>query len=65
MPGLQRVAAIALERGCGRVEWGVLDWNEPSVQFYRNLGADPVNGWTKFRLTGTALEARVPGPCES
>jgi GNAT superfamily N-acetyltransferase len=53
---LQRLAEIALERGCGRVEWGVLDWNEPSVKFYENLGAEPLREWTKYRLTGKALE---------
>jgi GNAT superfamily N-acetyltransferase len=53
---LQRVARIAVERGCGRLEWGVLDWNEPSIRFYRNLGAEPLEDWTKYRLTGEALE---------
>jgi GNAT superfamily N-acetyltransferase len=53
---LQRLAAIAVERGCGRVEWGVLDWNEPSIQFYKNLGAEALSEWTKYRLTGKALE---------
>jgi len=53
---LRRVAEIAKERGCGRVEWEVLDWNEPSIEFYNKLGAEPVEGWTKYRLTGDALE---------
>jgi GNAT superfamily N-acetyltransferase len=53
---LVRVARIATERGCGMVEWGVLDWNEPSIYFYKNLGAVPMDEWTKFRLTGEALE---------
>ena len=53
---LQRVAAIAVERGCGRVEWGALDWNEPSIRFYRGLGAAPLKDWTKYRLAGAALE---------
>ena len=52
---LQRLAGIAVERGCGRVEWEVLDWNEPSIQFYKNLGAEPLQEWTKYRLTGKAL----------
>jgi GNAT superfamily N-acetyltransferase len=52
---LSRVAAIAKERGCERVEWEVLDWNQPSIEFYRKLGAAPVEGWTKYRLTGEAL----------
>jgi GNAT superfamily N-acetyltransferase len=53
---LKRVAAIAHERDCGRVEWEVLDWNQPSIEFYKKLGATPVDGWTKYRLTGEALE---------
>ena len=53
---LRRLAAIAVERGCGRVEWGVLDWNEPSIQFYKKLGAEALSEWTKYRLTGNALE---------
>jgi GNAT superfamily N-acetyltransferase len=46
---LVRLARIARERGCGRVEWSVLDWNEPSIAFYRALGASPVEGWTRYR----------------
>jgi len=53
---LSRVAAIARERGCGRLEWEVLDWNEPSIGFYKSLGAIPMDGWTKYRVTGEALE---------
>jgi GNAT superfamily N-acetyltransferase len=53
---LQRLARIAVERGCGRIEWGVLDWNEPSIRFYKNLGAEPLQEWIKYRLTGNALE---------
>src|SRR5262249_43611614 len=52
---LKRIAAIARERGCGRVEWDVLDWNEPAITFYKKLGAMPVDGWTKYRLTGQAI----------
>jgi GNAT superfamily N-acetyltransferase len=52
---LKELAALALERGCGRVEWSVLDWNEPSIRFYRNLGAVPMDEWTMYRLTGPAL----------
>jgi GNAT superfamily N-acetyltransferase len=48
---LIRLAEIARERGCGRMEWAVLDWNEPAIQFYRKLGAKPMNEWTVFRLT--------------
>lgn len=52
---LTRLAEIAVERGCGRVEWNVLDWNEPSIQFYHSLGAIPMAEWTTFRLTGDSL----------
>ena len=52
---LARIAALAVERGCGRVEWAVLDWNEPALGFYRSLGAGPVDGWTTYRLAGSAL----------
>jgi GNAT superfamily N-acetyltransferase len=48
---LARLAQIAQERGCGRMEWAVLDWNDPAIQFYRKLGAEPMNEWTVFRLT--------------
>lgn len=51
------VARLAVERGCGRMEWSVLDWNEPSIAFYRALGAVPLNDWTMFRLAGEALQA--------
>ena len=53
---LQRLAAIAVERGCGRLEWWCLDWNEPSIGFYRALGAEPMSDWTVYRLTGGALQ---------
>jgi GNAT superfamily N-acetyltransferase len=53
---LFRVAQIARERGCGRFEWEVLDWNEPSIGFYKSLGAVPMDEWTKYRITGEALE---------
>lgn len=49
------VARIASERGCGRFEWAVLDWNAPSIRFYKSLGAQPLDDWTIFRVTGTAL----------
>jgi GNAT superfamily N-acetyltransferase len=48
---LERLARIAQERGCGRMEWAVLDWNEPAIQFYKKLGAQPMDEWTVFRLT--------------
>ena len=50
------LAATAVSRGCGRVEWAVLDWNEPSIQFYRKLGAVAKDKWTTYRLTGPALD---------
>lgn len=52
---LRRLAQIAVERGYGRVEWSVLDWNEPSIGFYKSLGAVPMEEWTTFRLTGEAI----------
>jgi GNAT superfamily N-acetyltransferase len=52
-----RVAAIAVERGCPRFEWAVLDWNTPAIDFYRRLGAVPMNEWTVYRLRGEALQA--------
>jgi GNAT superfamily N-acetyltransferase len=55
------LAATALERGCGRLEWAVLDWNEPSIGFYKGLGAVPLDEWTTFRLTGAALERLAGG----
>jgi len=53
---LRHLAAIAVERGCGRMEWAVLDWNQRAVDFYRGLGAAPQDAWTIFRLSGEALE---------
>ena len=52
---LARLAAIAVEEGCGRMEWVCLDWNRPSIDFYKSKGAVPVDGWTIYRLTGDAL----------
>jgi GNAT superfamily N-acetyltransferase len=49
------VARLAKERGCGRLEWSVLDWNEPAIRFYKNLGAVPMSEWTVFRVTGESL----------
>ena len=53
---LKRLAKIAVERGCGRFEWVCLDWNQPSIDFYRSLGAEPQEEWTIYRLTGEALQ---------
>lgn len=52
---LQALARLAVERGCGRLDWSVLDWNAPSIAFYRSLGAVPQDEWTIFRLSGDAL----------
>ena len=52
---LERLAQIAVERGCGRLEWWVLDWNTPSIEFYKSLGAEPMDDWTVFRITGDTL----------
>ena len=52
---LTYLAKLAHERKCGRVEWSVLDWNDPSIQFYRKLGAAAMDEWTMYRLTGAAL----------
>ncbi len=54
---LKHLARIAGERGFGRLEWGVLDWNQPAIQFYEKLGALPMDEWRKYRLTGEALKS--------
>jgi GNAT superfamily N-acetyltransferase len=54
---LARLARIAVERGYGRVEWSVLDWNAPTIAFYKTLGACPMDEWTVFRLTGDSIRA--------
>ena len=54
---LVHLAEIARERGCGRMEWAVLDWNEPAIKFYRSLGAAPNEEWTIFRLTSDKIAA--------
>jgi GNAT superfamily N-acetyltransferase len=53
---LSYLAKLAKERSCGRLEWWVLDWNQPSIDFYKSLGADPMDEWTVFRITGNTLE---------
>jgi GNAT superfamily N-acetyltransferase len=53
---IKRLAQIAVERGCGRLEWACLDWNTPSIDFYRSLGATPMNEWTVYRMDGTTLQ---------
>ena len=53
---LKKLAAIAVERGCGRLEWWCLDWNKPSIAFYLSLGAEPMLGWTVYRIAGDTLQ---------
>ncbi len=52
---LIHLAKLAVERGCGRLEWSVLDWNEPAIKFYKNLGAIPMDEWTIYRVSGKSL----------
>ena len=52
---LRRLAQIARERGCGRLEWACLDWNKPSIDFYLSLGAVPMDEWTVYRVSGASL----------
>ena len=54
---LRHLARLAVERGCGRLDWSVLDWNEPAIRFYRRLGARGMSDWTQYRLDGTHLHA--------
>ena len=56
-----KLASIARERGCGRLEWWCLDWNRPSIDFYRSLGAQPMNDWTVYRVTGETLSSLADG----
>jgi len=58
---LTALAQQAVEEGCGRLEWAVLDWNAPSIAFYKQLGAQPMDEWTTFRLTGEALTRLAAG----
>ena len=59
---LRRLAQIARERGCGRMEWWCLDWNRPSIEFYRALGAQPMDEWTVYRLEGETLKNMAEEP---
>lgn len=52
---LRKLAQITVERGCGRLEWSCLDWNQPSIDFYLSLGAKPMDEWTVYRVTGETL----------
>ena len=58
---LRRLAQLALENGCGRFEWSVLDWNEPSIKIYDAIGGEPQKEWIRYRLTGDKLEALARG----
>ena len=58
---LQRLAALAVERNCGRMEWTCLNWNAPSIRFYKSLGAVPMDEWSIYRLDGAALQALAAG----
>jgi GNAT superfamily N-acetyltransferase len=62
---LAALARLAVERGCGRLEWAVLNWNEPALRFYRSLGAVPMDEWTVYRLTGDALSTMAGRPASS
>ncbi|GAB4332363.1 MAG: GNAT family N-acetyltransferase [Calditrichia bacterium] len=57
---LKKLAEIAVEKGCARMEWAVLDWNKPAIEFYLSLGAKPMEEWTTYRLSGEAL-SRLAG----
>ena len=59
---MKKLAQIAVERGCGRLEWWCLDWNKPSIDFYLSLGAEPMSDWTTYRIAGDTLMelAKVP-----
>lgn len=59
---LRHVAEVAISRGCGRLEWSVLDWNAPALGFYQRLGATPMSDWTVHRVTGEALRALAEVP---
>lgn len=54
---LKQLAKLAVERGCGRLEWSCLNWNEPSIKFYLSLGAEPMRDWTVYRIAGNTLKA--------
>lgn len=54
---LKKLAQIAVERGCGRLEWWCLDWNKPSIDFYLSLGAEPMEDWTVYRIAGDTLKS--------
>jgi GNAT superfamily N-acetyltransferase len=59
---LRELAKLAIERDCGRLEWWVLDWNEPAIEFYMSVGARPMDEWTVYRVTGDALARLAQAP---
>jgi GNAT superfamily N-acetyltransferase len=58
---LRHLARLACDSGCGRLEWSVLDWNEPAIQFYRSIGASPQDEWVRYRMAGDELKAFAHG----
>ncbi|MBV6784659.1 GNAT family N-acetyltransferase [Xanthomonas campestris pv. uppalii] len=58
---LRHLAQLAVQRGCGRFEWSMLDWNQPAIDFYKAVGARPMDGWTVYRLDGERLAAFAAG----
>lgn len=58
---LRHLAQLAVDKGCGRFEWSVLDWNQPAIEFYQGVGARPMEGWTVYRLDGERLAAFAAG----
>lgn len=58
---MAHLAWLAKERGCGRLEWWVLGWNEPAIEFYKSLGAEAMEDWTVYRVSGSALDALASG----
>ena len=60
---IKELARIAVERGCGRLEWWCLDWNKPSIDFYLSLGAEPMNEWTTYRFEGDSLRTLAGEKC--
>lgn len=58
---LKKLAQVAVERGCGRLEWSCLDWNKPSIDFYLSLGAQPMSDWTSYRVAGDTLAQLAAG----
>lgn len=58
---LRHLARLACDSGCGRLEWSVLDWNEPAIQFYRSIGASPQDEWIRYRIAGDTLQVFAHG----